>query len=69
MITLTTRVTASTEIGMRIIGRMIRRKICGSVAPSVRAASMISIGMPFRAADRITVANPTAPQIPTRISA
>ena len=67
--TLTSSVTASTEIGRLTIGRMIRKKICRSFAPSVRAASSTSLGMLLRAADRMTVANPTEPQMPAAISA
>ena len=67
--TLTTSVTASTDMGRLTIGRIIRKKICRSVAPSTRADSMTSAGMLFTAADRMTVANPTEPQIPTPMSA
>ena len=67
--TFTTSVTASTEIGRLTIGRIIRKKICRSVAPSTRADSITSAGMLFTAADRMTVAKPTDPQIPTAISA
>ncbi len=67
--TFTTSVTATTEIGRLTIGTMTRQKICVSVAPSTRAASSTSVLMPLMAADRITVANPTEPQMPTAISA
>src|SRR6185312_2070070 len=61
--------TARTEIGRLTIGRMIRKKICRSFAPSVLAASSTSVGMLLRAADRMTVAKPTDPQIPAAMSA
>ena len=67
--TLTTSVTATTEIGRLTIGTMIRQKIWVSVAPSTRAASRTSVEMPLIAADRMTVANPTDPQMPTAMSA
>ena len=44
--TLTTSVTATTEIGRLTIGTMTRQKICVSVAPSTRAASSTSDGCP-----------------------
>ena len=67
--TLTTSVTPRTEIGRLTIGRIIRKKICRSFAPSTRADSITSAGMLFTAAERITVANPTDPQMPTPMSA
>ncbi len=67
--TFTTSVTATTEIGRLTIGTITRQKICVSVAPSTRAASSTSVLMPLMAAERMTVANPTEPQIPTAISA
>ncbi len=66
---MTISVTARTEIGRLTIGRIIRKKICRSVAPSTRADSMTSPGMLFTAAERMTVANPTDPHMPTAISA
>ncbi len=61
--------TASTEIGRLTIGMMIPKKTWRSLAPSTRAASRISLGMLFKAADRMTVANPTDPHMPAAISA
>ena len=61
LMTLTTSVTASTDMGRLTIGRIIRKKICRSFAPSTCADSMTSAGMLFTAADRMTVANPTVP--------
>ena len=67
--TLTTSVTATTEIGRLTMGTMMRRKICVSDAPSTRAASRTSELMPLIAAERMTVANPTEPQMPIAMSA
>ena len=67
--TFTTRVTARTDTGKLTIGKIMRKKICRSFAPSTRADSMTSAGMLFTAAERMTVANPTEPQIPTAMSA
>ena len=39
-------------------GKMIPRKTCHSFAPSTRAASSSSVLMPFRPADRMTIAKP-----------
>src|SRR5690349_17284890 len=69
LMTLTARVTARTEIGRLTIGRMIRRKTWNSFAPSTRDASITSDEMLLIAADRMTVANPVDPQIPTAITA
>ena len=48
---------------------MIRRKTCHSLAPSTRAASSSSVLMPFRPADRMTIAKPVHIQTPTMIRA
>src|SRR5665647_1115724 len=48
-----------------ISGRMIRKKTWNSLAPSIRAASSNSVLMPFRPADKITMAKPTHIQMPT----
>ncbi len=42
----------------RIEGNVMRKKVCNSPAPSMRAASVSSIGTPLMAADRITMAKP-----------
>src|SRR6267378_1088840 len=57
LMTLLMNVTASTEMGRLTIGRIIRKKICRSFAPSTRADSITSAGMLFTAAERMTVAN------------
>src|SRR5438094_9834840 len=67
--TLTTRVTPRTDIGRLTIGRIMRKKTWRSFAPSTRADSVTSAGMLFTAAERVTVAKPTDPQIPTAVSA
>ena len=48
-------------------GNTIRRKTCSSVAPSTRAASINSVLMPLRPADRITIAKPVCIHAPTTI--
>ena len=53
----------------RIIGTTMRRNTDASPAPSIRAASMTSLGTPFSAADRTTIANPVWSQIMITIRA
>jgi hypothetical protein len=62
LITLMKSHTVTTEIGRLSMGSMIRRKMFHSPAPSTRAASMISVEIPFRAADRMTIAKPVEAQ-------
>jgi hypothetical protein len=52
-------------MGRLTIGRMIRKKIWISLAPSERAASRISVEIDLMAADRMTVANQIPAQMPT----
>ncbi len=58
----------TTTIVERICGTMTRQKICRSVAPSMRAASMMSSGTPLIAAESSTIANPACSQIMMTIS-
>ena len=53
---------------MAICGSVTRQKICDGVAPSTRAASMISSGTALIAADRMTIAKPVWIQIRMTIS-
>ena len=62
LITLMKSHTVTIEIGRLSIGSMMRRKMCHSSAPSTRAASMISVGMPLSAAESTTIANPVDAQ-------
>ena len=62
-------VVATTTMVELIIGMVILRKISHSLAPSTRAASVISLGIPFRPADRMTIAKPVHIQMPTQMSA
>ena len=59
---MTNVVPTTTTVGI-IKGKITRRKIVISPAPSTRAASKRSAGMPFKAADRITMAKPVIPQV------
>src|SRR2546423_4665342 len=59
---MTSVVPTTTTVGI-IKGKITRRKIVISPAPSTRAASKRSAGMPFKAADRITMAKPVIPQV------
>ena len=52
-----------------IEGITTRMKVCSSPAPSIRAASIISVGTPLIAAERITMAKPAWSQIMTTIKA
>src|SRR5438477_6960363 len=58
---ITSVVPTTTTVGI-ISGKITRRKIVSSPAPSTRAASRRSAGMPLRAADRMTMAKPVMPQ-------
>ena len=51
-----------------IWGTTTWKKICCSLAPSMRAASMVSTGTPLTAADSSTIENPIWPQSSTTIS-
>ena len=51
-----------------ICGSVIRQNTCDSVAPSIFAASVSSVGTALIAAERITMANPVWTQISTTIS-
>jgi len=51
-------VVQTTAMVPQICGTMIFQKICQPLAPSMTAASMVSSGMPRRAADRMTMAKP-----------
>src|SRR3954462_10988138 len=62
-IALMTMYVVTTTIVGRMLGTVIRRKTWNSVAPSIRAASMISSGMALIADDRMTIANPVWTQI------
>ena len=61
-------VVATVMIEPRIIGTITRTKIWRSLAPSSRAASMISPDTPLIAADRTTIAKPVWSQTRIRIS-
>ncbi len=52
----------------QICGIMMSKKMRKSLAPSMRAASSVSSGMPRSAADRITMAKPVWIQIRITIS-
>jgi hypothetical protein len=61
-------VTATTMIAERIDGTVTFQKISDGLAPSMRAASTISVGTPLSAADRTTVAKPTSIHTRTTMS-
>ena len=50
-------------------GTVTRKKTCSSVAPSTRAASSSSGGMPLRAAEVMTMANPVQTHTAAKIRA
>ena len=56
-------VVSTTAIVDEICGTITRQKICTSVAPSMRAASIVSSGTPLIADESSTIANPTWSQI------
>ena len=56
-------VVNTTTIVPMICGTLILKKIWNGLAPSIIAASMVSSGMPRKAADRITMAKPVWIQI------
>src|SRR5712664_4397241 len=56
-------VTATTEMVGPSRGTWMRAKICSPLAPSTRAASRISAGMLFSAAERMTITKPALIQI------
>ena len=62
-------VVATVMIEPLIIGTITLKKSWRSVAPSSRAASMISVDTPLMAADRTTIAKPVWSQIMITISA
>ncbi len=51
-----------------ICGTTTWKKICLSPAPSMRAASRVSVGTPLTAADSSTIAKPTCDQSSTTIN-
>ena len=62
-------VVVTVMIEPRIIGTITRKKSWRSVAPSRRAASMISVETPLMAAESTTIAKPVCSQIMITISA
>src|ERR1051325_4287788 len=66
--TLMTIVVTTTRMVGIMIGTVTFQKDTHSVAPSTRAASRISSGTDFSAADRIAMQNPVQIQPPTTIS-
>ena len=52
----------------QICGTITRKKICRSLAPSIRAASRVSTGTPLIADDSSTIEKPTCVQIKMTIS-
>src|SRR6476660_9657835 len=66
--TLMTIVVTTTRIVGMMIGTVTLQKDTHSVAPSTRAASRISSGTDFSAAERIVMQNPVQIQTPTTIS-
>ena len=62
-------VVATVMIEPRIMGTITRKKSWRSVAPSSRAASMISVETPLMAAESTTIAKPVWSQIMITISA
>src|SRR2546427_884802 len=56
-------VTVTTEMVGPSSGTWMRAKICTGVAPSTRAASRISAGIPLSAAERMTITNPALIQM------
>ena len=60
-------VVQTTTMVPMICGTLILKKIWNGLAPSSTAASIVSSGMPRRAADRITIAKPVWIQISTTI--
>ena len=67
LITLTKSQIVTTERGRLSIGNMMRRKMFHSPAPSTRAASMISAGIPLIAAESTTITKPTDAQTYAKI--
>ena len=63
LITLMNSQIVTIEIGRLSIGTMIRQKIAHSPAPSARAASMISAGIPLIAAESTTMTKPVDAQM------
>src|SRR5512142_2458090 len=59
-------VMTTTMVGM-MTGTITRQNTAHSVAPSMRAASMISSGTDLMEADRIVMQKPVQIQIPTRM--
>ena len=47
----------------QICGTTTRKNACRSLAPSIRAASSVSVGTPLTAAESSTMENPTCAQI------
>ena len=66
--TVTMSVVTTTPMVVAICGRVTRQKTCDVVAPSTRAASMISSGTALIAAEKITIAKPAWIQIRITIS-
>ena len=62
------RVVTTTPIVVAICGRVTRQNTWRSVAPSILAASINSVGTALIAADRMTMENPTWIQIRMTIS-
>ena len=65
---ITSVVPTTTMVGI-ISGNITRLNTVISPAPSTRAASSSSPGMPFNAADRMTIAKPVMPHVAAPISA
>ena len=67
--TLMTMVVVTTTTVGQMDGRLTRQNTCHSLAPSTRAASSSSFGMPLYAADKMTMQKPVQIQTPTAMSA
>ncbi len=61
---MTTVVATTAMVGSEQGQRRSARKTCHSFAPSTRAASSSSALMPFRPADRMTIAKPVSIHAP-----
>ena len=69
LMTLTKSQTVTIEIGRLSIGIITRRKIAHSPAPSTRAASRTSVGIPLIAAESTTMTKPVDAQTYAKINA
>ena len=67
--TLMTMVVVTTITVGKMDGRLTRQNTCHSLAPSTRAASINSCGIPLYAADKMTMQKPVQIHTPTAMRA